>query len=537
MLQNKLMKKSLTFIFLVFFQSFVFSQSGTFDTQFFDGGKFIFFENPDVSPNSSADDMIMDNNGDFLVCGQSSNSGNNNPAYIMKFSANGQLVENFGNGGIAYFAENSTVQGGILAIKQLNNGNFVILTGSVFGSPNSTSLSVLEIGQNGEVIENFGNGSGTFTIPGNISSARMEISPQGKIWVFFNKINLPNTFTTSSNVYAVQFNQDGTLNTTFSNAGLFEFGQDETDERVFGLAFDNNENAYLSGGYRAGSGFGVLGEVFILGVQSTGQVKSDFAQNGVFRFNDNVASYGSQSIVFRNDELVFCGFRFQSNEGEKAIIGKITTQGLPVVSFGNAGIALLNQINSTFVSIAIDNVGRIVALGSLTNSDTNDDDIIVAKFDENGELQTNFGSNGLTQPWDLNNNEDKPKRILLSNDGLGIIASGRGFSVNGGSGGNPNLQTGDYGFVLKYNYNQPSSIVENSNTSFLLFPNPASDLISIVSQTKIVDFLIFDVSGKQIDASNFNFQNNILDISNLSNGTYVLQLGATVHKKFVVCRE
>lgn len=530
------MIKSLFSIVVALICSNAIAQIGTFDTDFFEGGNHIFFENPNVSPNTSVDEMIKDNDGNFLVCGQSSNSGSTNPAYIMKFSPNGQLIQSFGDNGVAFFPEDSPVSGNILSIKQLQNGNYVILTAFISGSPNSTTILLHEIDQNGALVQDFDNVA--YNIPGVIFSMGMDVSPQGKIWVHFNKINLPNMFTTSANVYAVQFNQDGTLNTSFGNAGLIEFGEDESDERVFGITFDDGGNAYLSGSYRSGSGFGVLGEIFILALSPTGQVKSDFAQNGIYRFNDGVASYGSQSIVFKNSELVFCGFRFELNTGEKGIVGKLNSNGTPVSSFGSSGIAEFNSTDSNFTSLTIDNAGRIVTLGFLINSGTNNKDIIVAHYSNSGQLLTNFGSNGTTTPWDLNTNEDKPKKVLLTNDGLGIIAAGSGFSGTTGGGGTPDLQIGDYGFLLKYKYDNPSSVVFTENQLFQLYPNPAQNQITLLGDlSNVTNLQIFDVSGNLVESITFNHQSQTVDISHLSNGTYILQFDNSVFKKFVVSRK
>jgi hypothetical protein len=47
---------------------------------------------------------------------------------------------------------------------------------------------------------------------------------------------------------------------------------------------------------------------------------------------------------------------------------------------------------------------------------------------------------------------------------------------------------------------------------------------------------IFDISGKLIQTISSNLPKQTIDISHLSNGTYIIQLADLVFKKFVVCR-
>jgi hypothetical protein len=284
--------KILLFFFIGYAESF--AQQGLLDTQFFDEGTFLIFENSGSNPSNSINDFIQDTEGNFIVCGRSSASPTSNRLFVAKFSATGELDQNFGTDGVKFFPEDGPLVG-INSIRQMPNGNFVVLSGEYIGGSgdNFTVLRILEMDSNGDLVEGFGNGNNSFTIPGNIFYDRLDVSPQGKIWVHFNKVNQPNVFTVSSNIYCIQFNIDGSLNSQFGNGGLFEYGQDEADERVFSIAFDENDDAYLSGGFSSSTSFGVLGELLVVKVLNTGILDSNFGANGIFKFNDGSANFSA----------------------------------------------------------------------------------------------------------------------------------------------------------------------------------------------------------------------------------------------------
>lgn len=72
--------------------------------------------------------------------------------------------------------------------------------------------------------------------------------------------------------------------------------------------------------------------------------------------------------------------------------------------------------------------------------------------------------------------------------------------------------------------NQPNSISElSSQFEINIYPNPTHGLIKIDSEIKIETVEVFDIIGKQV-MSTSNLRNNSLDLSNLSEGQYILKI-------------
>ncbi|MCC6817756.1 MAG: T9SS type A sorting domain-containing protein [Bacteroidia bacterium] len=88
-------------------------------------------------------------------------------------------------------------------------------------------------------------------------------------------------------------------------------------------------------------------------------------------------------------------------------------------------------------------------------------------------------------------------------------------------------------FSLNCNFKVGISDLE-SDEQFFVYPNPAASFLLIESINKIISINILDAMGRTI---NINLsENNTLDVSNLSNGVYLLQIetvNGVISKKFV----
>lgn len=80
---------------------------------------------------------------------------------------------------------------------------------------------------------------------------------------------------------------------------------------------------------------------------------------------------------------------------------------------------------------------------------------------------------------------------------------------------------------------------EYSEENAAVYPNPSSEIVWIKDQTsfRIDAFSIYDLSGRKVKHDTFNTSEKKVDISNLNNGVYLLELsssGKKITKKIVV---
>lgn len=65
---------------------------------------------------------------------------------------------------------------------------------------------------------------------------------------------------------------------------------------------------------------------------------------------------------------------------------------------------------------------------------------------------------------------------------------------------------------------------DNSQTKTLIYPNPTSKELSILNQTNIKSAVLTDYTGKAVYQMNISLGINVVDLSQLPNGLYMLQL-------------
>ena len=77
----------------------------------------------------------------------------------------------------------------------------------------------------------------------------------------------------------------------------------------------------------------------------------------------------------------------------------------------------------------------------------------------------------------------------------------------------------------------PVSNLEKEEIGFKIFPNPANDNIFVeMKSTEKQYFYIFDISGKEMNRGEINFENETISIDELNAGMYFIQVGEEVRK-------
>ena len=76
--------------------------------------------------------------------------------------------------------------------------------------------------------------------------------------------------------------------------------------------------------------------------------------------------------------------------------------------------------------------------------------------------------------------------------------------------------------AIAISYINPSSISELITDEVRIYPNPASNLVTVRTNSRNGSIQVFDISGKQLSNENYTSDNFQLNISNYSAGTYYI---------------
>ncbi len=126
----------------------------------------------------------------------------------------------------------------------------------------------------------------------------------------------------------------------------------------------------------------------------------------------------------------------------------------------------------------------------------------------NRELWVTDGTSDGTTEIEINpNGQSTPERLILFDDKLIFFADGDGVGYE------PHY--------VDVNTLSSTSIVQ-SDVEFNIFPNPTQSNIHITTDFPVDKFTMYDLMGNTLGSGAFS---NTLDVSNLKNGIYLLELG------------
>lgn len=102
-------------------------------------------------------------------------------------------------------------------------------------------------------------------------------------------------------------------------------------------------------------------------------------------------------------------------------------------------------------------------------------------------------------------------------------------NIDNGSG------TGSSGFIVKWNWRNPSSAIVTSieKDFFKLYPNPTNNQLVIQSNKQIQEIVIIDIYGKTVYKTKVNDLQITLDLTDFSNGNYFISIDSQTEKLIV----
>jgi len=408
----------------------------------------------------------------------------------------------------------------------------------------------------------------------------------------------------------VRFNNDGTLDNTFGNNGVIHYG----------LMYYTNINALNNDKLIVGGTIGNWGEknFLISKLLANGELDTDFGDNGnsiIDFFNDD--DFLSQ-VIIQNDEKIVALGRSKQNSDYLITFVKYLSTGELDTDFGNNGKLSLDINEGYFDSISAslqDDNSIIVSFSENSNPEMKV--VKIFKLFENGDLDTSFGVNGIIEivqnnifgvssslAVDLNNNvlivvtSEYEFMEYYSTTISRYTASGvldNSFGTNGVhyfnasfnhqkimlqansrilvGGGIPGFESsvlflsrllsngttdssyignayilfeyadfilqndgkilttgstywydGPTDFVLVRSNNNPLEVIDNTVNGFTIYPNPSNEKFNIVYNfiSSKTPYQITDITGKVIKKGNLSGEQTEIDLSNMQTGVYLL---------------
>ncbi len=218
--------------------------------------------------------------------------------------------------------------------------------------------------------------------------------------------------------FVLRYNSDGTLDTSFGSGGVVQtdFGGDD----VARIVKTQSDGKIVVAGYTRSDGF--QADFALARYNSNGSLDTTFGVNGKTTTSIGDAYDDLMDIAFQSDgKVIAVGYtNIGINNNDIAVV-RYNTNGSLDTNFHGDGKAMFdisNESDDFGVSVAIQGDNKIV-IGGTTNAD-----FLIIRINASGELDTEFNTNGITiLDFGLH---DRGGSVALQPDGKIVIGGGGG---------------------------------------------------------------------------------------------------------------
>lgn len=302
----------------------------------------------------------------------------------------GALDESFGDSGVAIldfqqrldFAHAVAVQSDGMVLVAGNAGRLE-------GVQSKTELAVVRFTTDGELDGGFGEGGiVTLNLGEDVHSQANAIAVQddGKIVV------VGETFP-ANQLLVLRFNADGTVDETF-NGGLVAT---ELSSAAHDVVLQEDGKIVLVGDAQGPLGF----QFFLLRLNEDGSFDENFGEQGI-QVTDTLRPDGSAAAVALQDDgkIIVTGYgEFTDPARTEMITARYDSTGDLDVGYGDNGLVITSiTTTSKAADLAIDNQNRAIVAG------TDDQNLVLVRYDLEGNPDSTFDQDGVLVVEDLNPN-------------------------------------------------------------------------------------------------------------------------------------
>lgn len=226
------------------------------------------------------------------------------------------------------------------------------------------------------------------------------------------------------------YTQSLVLDSTFGTNGFTTSSETNLSEGIYDIALQSDGKIIANLNYRLPDDLTERNNSVLIRYNQNGSIDSNFGNNGKYYFNNNTYFENrSYFKVLNNDKIIVIYTNGTSNE--EIFLTRLNSNGTLDTSFGQSGIINVSSLQFDFDSAPLclfvqpDNkilVGGVAFVGNYYDAG-------VVRFNENGQVDTSFGNNGLVT-IDTNNIPNTNvleffSSIVIQSDGKIVLGGGR----------------------------------------------------------------------------------------------------------------
>ncbi len=397
------------------------------DTTFGNSGKII----TSFSHEARTSKVILQPDGKKIIVGEVVDSNNRNWG-IVRYKTNGDLDETFGNNGIVIkdFGVNGqqNSHGDFLRSVALQPDGKIVVGGSSAISPTISRWTLARYNEYGSLDKGFGDVGDEGIVLTTIRNSfvieyinSLIIQPDNKI------IAVGVSHITDTDVAVARYNTDGTPDSTFGGGdGIVTTPIGGSNDRGNAAVIQPDGKIIVFGDFDAGG----HDKVFLARFNSNGILDTSFGSGGIVKDNYEYHN-GARDMALQPDgKILVTGSTGNTSSSGNTYIARYDSDGKLDTSFGGSGkiVKSFSSGNDGANSLILQPDGKIILGGYEDVGGISGTDFALRRFNTDGSLDTEFGTGGsFVTP--IGSGNELINSLALQNDGK-IIAAG---SVSNGT--------------------------------------------------------------------------------------------------------
>lgn len=402
---RQILKLFVLIVIIVGATELIYCQQGDLDTSFNYSGTIIKDISNEIDNGFAV--LVQPDNKVLMVGSAGSGVG------MARFKENGTIDETFGTNGIVQTIIGNNNIHGTSAVLQ-SNGKVIV--GGGYHNQSSSSFIILRYNANGSLDSSFGTNG--YIIPdfGN-GCNDIALQEDGKIIaVGYDYVEFDNSFALA------RFTSEGALDSTFGNGGFVRTPILTNFNELNAVTINSNEKI-ITAGYSAYAHNLDSLNFAILQYNMDGTLDSTFNSTGIVIKDINNASRDeAESVKVQSDgKIIVVGHSTSNSDSDFAVL-RFNPDGSLDTSFNNSGIVLTNISGNSdnAYSVLIQPNGKIIVVGDAYT--TTNYDYAIVRYNNDGLIDSTFGLNGKVLT-DFEFTKDVAKSACLTPDGK-IVAGG-----------------------------------------------------------------------------------------------------------------
>jgi uncharacterized delta-60 repeat protein len=370
--------------------------------------------------------------GKMVVVGRQGVGAFGSELAVARFNPDGSPDSSFGSGGVTYYPASAySAADGVLLQP---NGNILVCGHTSVKTKGVTSGAILvaRYTPNGALDTSFAT-KGTFTWdygPGGDDASSISLLSDGSVLVAGSVNNgLPG----GASVAVFKLSPTGSLVASYGTNGLFLTNPGNAGGGANAIALAPNGDAILAGGTHVSTPGGQADAGLIVAVTPAGKLDTGFNGTGyVATLGPGYGALGFNDVLIQGSNIVVCGGPTgdQLQNGVGALVARYGLTGALDTTFGTGGYITTGNA-FRFNSLAMEPDGSLVAGGLQTyvaSDGSTVNEMAFAHLTAYGAIDTSFGTLGTGFVYVQAGPQSEVVSLVVANDGR-IFAVGYGYTT------------------------------------------------------------------------------------------------------------